>query len=137
MTMEILATVLGALGIADIVRIIVVKVFSKKKDQVATAKDEFEAIRERLSYNEKETNRLNKAQIAANRKISRLYSYLVGVTTKTCTKKNCALREILAIDFDDFDDDDDEPVNEKPALPVEKLTITTDKINEYEPKQTV
>lgn len=133
MTMEVIGTVLGAIGIADILRIIVVKIFAKKKDQITASKDEFEALRERLSYTEKEMNRLNKAQIAANRKISRLYSYLVNVTTKTCTKKNCALREIMAIDFNDFDDDD-ESTSEKPVIPIEKLTVTMDQTNGYESK---
>jgi len=112
MTIEIIIAIAGTLGISEILHLIVSKLFSKKQDTIMTQKDEFEAIRERLTYNEKETNRLNRAQIMANRKISRLYSYLVDVTTKTCAKTNCALREIIAIDFDNFDEDDTEQTEE-------------------------
>lgn len=108
MTWEIIAAFGSALGISEILHLTVSKFFSKKQDAITTQKDEFEAIRERLTYNEKETNRLNKAQIAANRKISKLYAYLVDVTTKTCAKKNCALRQMITIDFDDLDDSDDD-----------------------------
>lgn len=104
MTVEIIIAIAGTLGISEILHLIVAKIFSKKQDQIITQKDEFEAIRERLTYNEKETNRLNRAQIMANRKISRLCAYLVDITTKTCAKKNCALREMIDIDFDNFDD---------------------------------
>lgn len=127
MTVEIIMAIAGTLGISEILHLIVAKIFSKKQDHITTQKDEFAAIRERLDYNERETNRLNREQIMANRKISRLCNYLVDVITKTCAKKNCALREIINIDFDDLNDLDDDKID-----PVENTTEPTINDNERE-----
>lgn len=108
MTGELILAIIGGLGVGELLHFIVSKIFSKKQDTITTQKDEFAAIRERLTYNEKETNRLNKAQVIANRKISRLYTCLAEVTTKTCAKTDCPIREILAINFDDLDYDAEE-----------------------------
>lgn len=113
---EIGVTVAGTIGLADIIRIIIEKIFSKKKEKVENQKDEFSVLRERLDYNEKELNRLNKNQICDRRKISKLYAFLVRITPDTCTKKDCKYRELISIDFDEFENknEDDEKDDMKP-----------------------
>lgn len=105
MTIEIIATILGTLGIAEIIKLIVEKKFSKKQDKIANDKDEFSALRERIDYNEQEINRLNKSQIKANRKIQKLYAFLIDVSKETCSVEDCPLRKIITIDFDELEDD--------------------------------
>lgn len=116
---EIIVTLAGCVGLAELIRFLVAKLFSKKRDQVMTQKDEFSALRERIDYNEKEINRLNRSQISANRKISKMYSFLIDITKQTCSEENCALRKVVAINFDEFEDDDEkEPVVvEEPTVP--------------------
>ena len=113
---EITFGILGTIGIADLIRLVIEKFFSRKKDHIHNQKDEFSALRERLDYNEKELNRLNKNQIAANRKISKMYSFMVRVTPNTCTKKDCNYRELISIDFDEFEDNGEELTNEEEVV---------------------
>lgn len=116
---EIIVTLASCVGLAELIKFLVAKRFSKKRDQVMTQKDEFSALRERIDYNEKEINRLNRSQISANRKISKMYSFLIDITKQTCSEENCALRKVIAINFDEFEDDDEkEPVVvEEPTVP--------------------
>jgi hypothetical protein len=116
---EIIVTLASCVGLAELIKFLVAKRFSKKRDQVMTQKDEFSALRERIDYNEKEINRLNRSQISANRKISKMYSFLIDITKQTCSEENCALRKVVAINFDEFEDDDEkEPiVVEEPTIP--------------------
>lgn len=116
---EIIVTLASCVGLAELIKFLVAKRFSKKRDQVMTQKDEFSALRERIDYNEKEINRLNRSQISANRKISKMYSFLIDITKQTCSEENCALRKVVAINFDEFEDDDEkEPiVIEEPMIP--------------------
>lgn len=110
-TLEIIVSILGALGVAEVIRLVVTKYFSKKQDKIVEQKDEFAVLRERLDYNEKELNRINQAQIKANRKISKMYSFLANVSKDTCAKENCPYRELIKIDYDAFDDTDTEVDN--------------------------
>lgn len=109
-TMEIIVAIGSAIGLAEIIRLIITKHFSKKQDKITEQKDEFSALRERLDYNEKELNRINENQIKSNRKISRLYNYITSLSKDTCAKKNCAYRQLVTIDFDDIDESDNDKV---------------------------
>lgn len=102
-TMEIVIAIASAIGAAEVLRIIITKYFSKKQDKITEQKDEFSALRERLDYNEKELNRINENQIKSNRKITKLYNFITGLSKDTCSKKNCAYRQLISIDFDDLD----------------------------------
>lgn len=115
---EIIVTLASCVGLAELIKFLVAKRFSKKRDQVMTQKDEFSALRERIDYNEKEINRLNRSQISANRKISKMYSFLIDITKQTCSEENCALRKVVAINFDEFEDND-----EKEPIVVEEATV--------------
>lgn len=124
-TIEIIGALAGAVGLAEIVKLLIEKRFSKKRDNTKNQRDEFAILRERIDFNEKEINRVNRSQIAANRKMSRMYSFLVDFTKQTCSEENCALRKVVSIDFDAFEDDDDDEIyadpknNEMPVMPDE------------------
>ena len=111
--LEIGASIAGTIGFADLLRIIIEKLLSKKKEKVENQKDEFSVLRERLDYNERELNRLNKNQITDRRKISKLYAFLVRVTPDTCTKKDCKYRELICIDWNEFENDTEDVIKQE------------------------
>lgn len=111
--MEIFLGVAGTLGLADLARITIEKFFSKKKD-------EFAILKERLDYNERELSRVTKEQAIDRRKISKMYAFLVRITPETCTKKDCKYRELICIDFGEFEELDKEEENENKLHDVEQ-----------------
>ncbi len=96
---EICVAIAGAIGLADIIRIIIEKFFSKKSD-------DFARLKERLEFTEKETTRLNKVITRTNMKVLRLYTMVTELVKKSCGK-NCPMREIVDIDLESLNDIDE------------------------------
>ena len=99
--MEIFLGIAGTLGLADLARITIEKFFSKKKD-------EFSILKERLDYTERELSRVVKEQATDRRKISKMYAFLVRITPETCTKRDCKYRELINMNFAEFEDIEDD-----------------------------
>lgn len=103
-TIEIIATVLGCIGLGDIIKTVIEKHFSKKADNISNNRDEFAVLRDRVIFAEREVSRLDRQQIANNKRISRLYTFLADLTLMTCSREKCAMRDIIAIDFNSIED---------------------------------
>lgn len=110
---EIFAIVATALGVAEVIRLVVEKLLNKKSNGIANTKDEFAVMKERQEFADKEITRLNRQQIENSRRISRLYTFLADLTRQTCSKKDCKMRDLIAIDFDSIEVGIDEEQDEE------------------------
>lgn len=104
-TLEIIVAILGSVGLADIIKTLVDKHFSKKQDTINNNRDEFAVLKDRVEFAEKEIAKYSRQQMANNRRISRLYTFLCDLTLLTCSKEKCPMRDIIAIDFDAIEGD--------------------------------
>lgn len=110
MTAETFGLVAAAVGLAEIIRMVLSKIFSKKSDEINENKDEFATLRERMLFNEQQTNRLNKALTKTNLKVLKTYAIVTELTKKSCGK-DCPMREIVNIDLGYLDDDTEDLLN--------------------------
>lgn len=97
-TWEIIGTVIGSLCLGEVLKIIVLRMFSKNRDDFAT-------LRERLEFQEREINGLTRQQAINNRKITRMYNCIAEMLMQTCSKQGCKMRKIIDIDTSVFDDE--------------------------------
>lgn len=96
---EIVVAIGGLIGIADIIRLVIEKLFSNKQDS-------FARLKERLEFTERETTRLNKMVTRTNMKFLKLYSLVADLIKKSCSK-DCPMRELVDIDLDILDEIDE------------------------------
>lgn len=105
-TGEIIIAIAGAIGLAEILKAVVDKLLSKRRDKTKNDNDEFSVLKKRIGFAEMEVNRLNRQQIENSRRISRMYTFMADMTKQTCAKKDCKMRDLIAIDFDSIENGD-------------------------------
>lgn len=103
--MEFILGIAGALCVGEVIKLIIMKIFSKKKDSIAEKKDEFAALREMIEYNQQEINRLTRKEGANNRRIVMMYNFIAEMVMQTCSKANCKMRKLIDFDTSIFEDD--------------------------------
>lgn len=97
--LEGFGVVAGMVGLAEVVKIVLEKLLSKKKEHISNSKDEFELLKQRLELAEREIDKGQRESFANTRRISKLYTFLADLTLMTCSKQKCPMRDIIAIDF--------------------------------------
>jgi hypothetical protein len=103
--LEGFGVVAGMVGFAEVVKMVLEKLLSKKKEHISNSKDEFELMKQRLELAENEIDRGQRESFANTRRISKLYTFLADLTLMTCSKQTCPMRDIIAIDFAAIEND--------------------------------
>lgn len=103
--LEGFGVVAGMVGFAEVVKMVLEKLLSKKKEHISNSKDEFELLKQRLKLAENEIDRGQRESFANTRRISKLYTFLADLTLMTCSKQKCPMRDIIAIDFAAIEND--------------------------------
>ena len=103
--LEGFGVVAGMVGLAEVVKIVLEKLLSRKKETISNAHDEFQLLKDRLALAEKEIDKSQRESFANTRRISRLYTFLADLTLMTCSKQKCPMRDIISIDFAAIEND--------------------------------
>lgn len=102
-TVELIVTIASAIGVAELLRILLEKLLSKKKDALSNNKDEFSNLKERIEFNESQTNKLFKQQAVFRFQILRMYDVIADLVEWSCIV-DCPKRKSRDVDLEKLKD---------------------------------
>lgn len=102
-TIELIVTIASAIGVAELLRILLEKLLSKKKDSLSNNKDEFSNLKERIEFNESQTNKLFKQQAIFRFQILKMYDVIADLVEWSCIV-DCPKRKTRDVDLEKLKD---------------------------------